>query len=29
LQLRFGVVHATVEIECEHCADRAPAVKSS
>jgi cobalt-zinc-cadmium efflux system protein len=29
LKLRFGVVHATVEIECEHCADRAPAVKSS
>ena len=29
LQLRFGVVHATVEIECEHCADRAPVVKSS
>jgi cobalt-zinc-cadmium efflux system protein len=29
LQLRFGVVHATVEIECEHCADHAPAVKSS
>jgi cobalt-zinc-cadmium efflux system protein len=29
LKVRFGVVHATVEIECEHCADRAPAVKSS
>jgi cobalt-zinc-cadmium efflux system protein len=25
LKLRFGVVHATVEIECEHCADHAPA----
>ena len=24
LKLRFGVVHATVEIECEHCADHAP-----
>ena len=27
LKLRFGVVHATVEIECEHCADHAPATK--
>jgi len=27
LQARFGVVHATVEIECEQCADQAPAAK--
>jgi cobalt-zinc-cadmium efflux system protein len=29
LKLRFGVVHATVEIECEHCADQAPGASSS
>jgi cobalt-zinc-cadmium efflux system protein len=28
LKLRFGVVHATVEIECEHCADQAPSARS-
>jgi len=27
LRLRFGVVHATVEIECEECADHLPAGK--
>ena len=27
LRLRFGVVHATVEIECEECADHLPAAK--
>jgi cobalt-zinc-cadmium efflux system protein len=27
LRLRFGVVHATVEIECEVCADQTPAAK--
>ncbi|HJZ32452.1 MAG TPA: cation diffusion facilitator family transporter [Hyphomicrobiaceae bacterium] len=28
LKLRYGVVHATIEIECEHCADQVPAAKS-
>jgi cobalt-zinc-cadmium efflux system protein len=27
LQARFGVVHATIEIECEQCADQVPAAK--
>jgi cobalt-zinc-cadmium efflux system protein len=27
LKLRYGVVHATVEIECEHCADHTPVAK--
>jgi cobalt-zinc-cadmium efflux system protein len=27
LKARFDVVHATVEIECEHCADQVPASK--
>jgi len=27
LRLRFGVVHATVEIECEECADHMPPAK--
>src|SRR5215510_5545037 len=27
LKARFGVVHATIEIECEQCADQAPATK--
>jgi cobalt-zinc-cadmium efflux system protein len=27
LKQRYGVLHATVEIECEHCADHGPAVK--
>jgi|SRR5262245_9609946 len=27
LQARFGVVHATVEVECEHCADQVPVTK--
>lgn len=29
LKLKFGVVHATVEIECEECADHTPAAKPS
>jgi cobalt-zinc-cadmium efflux system protein len=29
LKHRYGVVHATVEIECEHCADQALTVKPS
>jgi cobalt-zinc-cadmium efflux system protein len=29
LQLKFGVVHATVEIECEECADHTPDAKPS
>src|SRR5262249_50225364 len=27
LKLRYGVVHATIEIECEHCADQVPTVQ--